>query len=130
MEMSELLTRVIRRRRLQIHGQCQEKKERETAGMHMNVYRFVHNNYGGLSFYTHLHFCKSASLLILPNMYCTSSLTVYIIVIILPTDYELEKKDYPDELVDLSSTLASQGTMDFVLVRNISKCMYILMCIM
>lgn len=63
-------------------------------------------------------------------MYCTSSLTVYIIVIILPTDYELEKKDYPDELVDLSSTLASQGTMDFVLVRNISKCMYILMCIM
>ena len=40
----------------------------------------------------------------------------------LHTDYELEKKDYPDELVDLSSTLSSQGTMDFVLVRNISKC--------
>jgi hypothetical protein len=32
--------------------------------------------------------------------------------------YELEKKDSPGEFVNLKSSLSSQGTLDFILVRN------------
>ncbi|XP_064400650.1 target of rapamycin complex 2 subunit MAPKAP1-like [Halichondria panicea] len=35
--------------------------------------------------------------------------------------YELEKKDRPGLVVDLSSTLESQGTMDFILVKHIGR---------
>ncbi len=43
-----------------------------------------------------------------------ASLSLY-----LPAGYELEKKDRPGLVVDLSSTLESQGTMDFSLVKHI-----------
>lgn len=35
--------------------------------------------------------------------------------------YELEKKDKPGFAVDLSSSLESQGTLDFILVKNIGN---------
>lgn len=35
--------------------------------------------------------------------------------------YELERKDNPGVPVDMSSTLRSQGTLDFVLIKNISR---------
>lgn len=39
-----------------------------------------------------------------------------------PSGYELERKDSPGEFVNLTSSLSNQGTMDFMLVRNISEC--------
>lgn len=39
----------------------------------------------------------------------------------LPSGYELERKDSPGEFVNLTSLLSSQGTMDFMLVRNIRE---------
>lgn len=39
----------------------------------------------------------------------------------LPSGYELERKDSPGEFVNLRSSLSNQGTMDFMLVRNISE---------
>ena len=38
-----------------------------------------------------------------------------------PVGYELERRDSPGQAVDLSSTLESQGTLDFILVKNIGK---------
>jgi len=35
--------------------------------------------------------------------------------------YELDRKDSPGFPVDLSSTLESQKTLDFVLVKNLGK---------
>jgi len=35
--------------------------------------------------------------------------------------YELERRDSPGQAVDLSSTLESQGTLDFILVKNIGE---------
>ena len=35
--------------------------------------------------------------------------------------YELEKKDSPGVAVDLSSSLHSQGTLDFMLVKNVGE---------
>ena len=37
------------------------------------------------------------------------------------TGYELERKDSPGVPVDLSSTLRAQGTLDYVLVKNITR---------
>ena len=35
--------------------------------------------------------------------------------------YELERKDSPGVPVDLNSTLKAQGTLDYVLVKNITS---------
>jgi len=35
--------------------------------------------------------------------------------------YELERRDSPGQAVDLSSTLESQGTLDFILVKNVGE---------
>ncbi len=81
-EMAELLDRVIKKRRLQMHGReywLGDKTRQEV------------------------------------NMLVTVSITL------LPSGYELERKDRPGLIVDVNSTLESQGTMDFMLVQHIGR---------
>ena len=104
--MGEVLSRVIRKRRLQMQGDihlytcayvC------TSASMHVYTCVLVH---------ICMHACMYMYMYISPPLHPSLPL---------PPGYELERKDNPGVPVDMSSTLRSQGTLDFVLIKNISR---------
>ncbi len=104
--MAELLDRVIKKRRLQIHGVC----VCVWGGGQSECFCLL------ISFLLQFFY---RGLDLVESMYVVHILTSLSSCILPPAGYELEKKDRPGLVVDLSSTLESQGTMDFILVKHI-----------